>query len=74
MWFSFFQFSRIRPDFYLIDYDIYIEYWGMAGNEDYDSKTEWKKSKYKKYNKRLINLYSNQVKVIPGILKKELSL
>ncbi|MBU1077127.1 MAG: hypothetical protein KKH98_07540 [Spirochaetes bacterium] len=68
------QRTVIRPDFYLPVSDIYIEYWGMAGNEEYDHKSRWKKNLYNKFKKRLIDLYAHQVKSIPSILKKELGL
>ncbi len=72
--FSFFQPTSIRPDFYLPEYDIYIEYWGMRGNKNYDQKTEWKQKIYKKHNKKLINLYKEDKNNIPKILKQKLNL
>ncbi len=72
--FSFFQRTSIRPDFYLPEFDVYIEYWGMRGNTDYDRKTEWKQKIYKKYNKKLINLYKEDKKNIPEILRNKLGL
>lgn len=70
--FGFFQTRSIRPDFYLPGYDIYIEYWGMMSNKEYARKKDWKESIYKKYKKLLINLYTEQVRVIPDILKERL--
>lgn len=60
--FSFFQGAAIRPDFFLPDFDVYIEYWGMKGNAEYDQKTKWKKSVYRKYHKRLIDIYVSDIK------------
>jgi hypothetical protein len=60
--FSIFQAVSIRPDFYLPDYDVYIEYWGMKGNAAYDKKTEWKRKVYRKYGKRLIDIYVSDIK------------
>lgn len=70
----FWQIIPIRPDFYLPDLDIYIEYWGMVGDKNYDSHAVWKKNLYKKAKKKLINLYPNQIKNLNTILKKELGL
>jgi len=69
---SFFQYKKIRPDFFLPELDIYIEYWGMKGDPNYDRKTEWKTSLYTKYNKKLISLYSYQKDQIPSILDREI--
>ncbi len=60
--FSFFQPAAIRPDFYLPDYDVYVEYWGMKGNAAYDKKTTWKKKVYARYHKRLIDIWVPDIK------------
>ena len=72
--FSFFQRRAIRPDFYLPDYNVYIEYWGMEGDKDYDRKAVWKRKIYEKYKKKLISIYKEQKDKIPEILTEALSL
>lgn len=51
-----------RPDFYLLDYDVYVEYWGMVNTKDESSRADyiksmnWKMAKYEE-NKIKSNLY-----------------
>lgn len=72
--FSFWQTVKIRPDFYLPSFDVYIEYWGMKGEPDYDRKTEWKKGLYARYHKKLISLDSSMRERIPLILDEALKI
>lgn len=52
-----------QPDFYLPDYDVYIEYWGMHDHEDAALREKYrrdqlkKKEAFKRFNFRLIDLY-----------------
>ena len=49
------NFSRSRilhPDFYLPDYDVYVEYWGLVDADD-----EWTKNRYVKNMKRKMAIY-----------------
>lgn len=64
-----------EPDFYLPDYNLYIEYWGM-----WDNKTEGKeyqKSARKKmavyYNNKIdfISVFPNQLKMLDYVLERE---
>lgn len=48
----------IRPDFYLPELDLYIEYWGMEDNLDYRIGMLEKKKLYQQAGKRLLSLYS----------------
>ncbi len=56
------------PDFYLPDYDIYIEHWGVdekgdipswfeISKEKYHEKIEWARKQFKKHNKILIETF-----------------
>lgn len=47
----------IVPDFYLPDYDIYIEIWGFVGKRAYNKRMWWKKHHYKKDGVQLIELF-----------------
>lgn len=48
----------IRPDFYLPELDIYIEYWGMEDNLNYSIGMLEKKKLYQQAGKRLLSLYA----------------
>ena len=54
----------LKPDFCLKDYlgqgeDVYIEYFGLKGQPEYDKKTAYKMEHYRKKNITLICLYPN---------------
>lgn len=50
--------SRIYyPDFYLPEFALYIEYYGMAGNQSYDRCVEHKKSIYDEMGLDVISVY-----------------
>lgn len=55
-----------RTDFYLIDYDIYIEYFGMENKPEYNKSTKAKKTIYKKLKMDLIDIYPKQIKIKTG--------
>jgi hypothetical protein len=61
----------IRPDFYLPEFDVYIEYWGMDTN-DYKIGMLKKQELYKQQGKKLISLYPEDKSVIAEILRKKL--
>jgi len=52
-----------RPDFYLPDYDIIVEYWGLVDAEDegvknrYVKKMRWKMAQYHSQNIKFISIY-----------------
>jgi len=56
-----------RPDFYLPDYGIYVEYWGMLGVEDsrlrsrYERSMKWKMAKYHQNNIKFISIYPSNM-------------
>ena len=47
----------LRPDFYLPESSIYIEYFGRVGNADYDARIQRKESLYRANNIPYIGLY-----------------
>ncbi len=61
----------IRPDFYLPEFDIYIEYWGMD-TIDYKIGMLKKKQLYQQQGKRLISLYREDKPDIEEVLKRKL--
>ncbi|WP_281951405.1 UvrD-helicase domain-containing protein [Nitrosophilus kaiyonis] len=65
------QYRQYRPDFYLPEYDIYIEHFGIDENnnpapyidkEKYIKGIEWKRKIHQKYNTIMIETYSYEKK------------
>lgn len=49
------------PDFYLPDYDIYIEFYGLIHDEEYNDKHKWKKKQYLRNRLHCIAVYPNHL-------------
>jgi hypothetical protein len=64
----------IRPDFYLPEFDLYIEYWGMEDNLDYQIGMLEKKKLYQQAGKKLVSLYSREKYRLSQVLREKLSL
>ena len=64
--------SWIRPDFFLTEFDVIIEYWGLKGDCDYDTKMDIKKRLYKESGKRFISIIPENLKELDHILKTKL--
>lgn len=62
----------IRPDFYLPEYDVYIEYWGMD-TLDYKIGMMKKQKLYQMEGKKLISLYFRDKTRLTEILQEKLS-
>ncbi len=62
----------IRPDFYLPEFDVYIEYWGMD-TTDYKIGMLKKRKLYQQEGKRLISIYREDKEHIEVILSRKLS-
>lgn len=68
----------IKPDFCLKDFfgkdkDLYIEYFGMKGDPEYDEKTNYKMQKYKERKISVLCLYPNRdSKNIKFVLQQKL--
>ena len=64
-----------RPDFYLPDYGIYVEYWGMLGVQDsrvrsrYERSMKWKMAKYHENNIKFISIYPNNMSNLDWIFR-----
>ena len=54
--------KSIHPDFYLSDYKVYIEYWGLMHDDDYRRKMAYKMALYKRYDTKIISLYPDNLK------------
>ena len=61
----------IRPDFYLPEFDVYIEYWGMD-TADYKIGMLKKQKLYQQEGKKLISLYPNDKNDLDQTLKPKL--
>ena len=62
----------IRPDFYLPEYDLYIEYWGMD-TLDYQIGMLEKKKLYQQAGKKLLSFYRSEKVDLPRLLFERLS-
>jgi hypothetical protein len=62
----------IRPDFYLPEFDVYIEYWGMD-TADYKIGMLKKQKLYQQQGKRLISLYPKDKSSMQQLLLKKLA-
>ena len=49
------------PDFYLPQYNVYVEYWGNPGDPHYSRQMKWKMAKYRKHNYNLISIYPDNL-------------
>jgi hypothetical protein len=67
-----------RPDFYLPDYDVYVEYWGMADTEDskerkeYARSMELKMARYRENGIKFISIYPREIDSIDSVFQKKL--
>lgn len=52
---------KLKPDFYLPEYDIYVEYWGLMDNEKYKSTHDKKMKIYRENGIRIISLYGKNL-------------
>jgi hypothetical protein len=67
-----------RPDFYLPDYDVYVEYWGMVDTQngkdrkEYARGMEWKMAKYRENGIRIISIYPNEIEKLDSVFRRKL--
>ncbi|MDD5086711.1 MAG: hypothetical protein PHV16_03070 [Candidatus Nanoarchaeia archaeon] len=53
----------LEPDFFLPEFNVFIEYWGLIENKDYKEKSyKFKKKLYKENDLELISLYPKNIK------------
>jgi hypothetical protein len=64
----------IRPDFYLPELDLYIEYWGMEDKLDYRIGMLEKQKLYQQAGKRLLSLYAHEKPRLRETLREKLRL
>lgn len=67
-----------RPDFYLLDYDVYVEYWGMVNADqdntrrEYIKGMEWKMAKYHENGIKFISIYPEDLGHLDLLFRKRL--
>ena len=63
----------LHPDFFLPQYNIYIEYWGLADSDsEYRAVMRAKQRLYSKHKVRVINVYPRDMKNIEDYLRKSI--
>jgi len=66
------------PDFYLNEFDVYIEYWGLVNARDYRVRNEytrvmkWKMAQYHENNIKFISIYPQNLSNLDWIFKAKL--
>jgi hypothetical protein len=63
---------QVRPDFYLPELDIYVEYWGMD-TLDYKIGMLIKQQMYQHAGKRLISVYPKDLPGLDAMLRQKLA-
>ena len=64
---------QIRPDFYLPELDIYIEYWGLD-TPQYKMSMYKKQTLYQQQGKKLVSVYPKDLSTLSQLLSTKLSL
>ncbi len=68
-----------KPDFYLPDYDLYVEYWGMVDTEDesnradYIKSMKWKMARYDENKIKFISIYPKDLDDLDRIVRAKMS-
>ena len=52
---------QIRPDFYLPEVDVYIEFWGLEDKPAYQERKQEKQAIYQRYGLNLVELTNKEV-------------
>ena len=65
------------PDFFLPDYDVYVEYWGMLNVDDnydrkkYERSMKYKMARYHELGIKFISIYPDNMKNLDWIFRKK---
>ena len=72
-------FRRIsRPDFYLPDYGVYVEYWGLvnllnnSARSMYERNMRWKIAQYHKNDIRFVSLYPSELGNLDAVFRSKI--
>ena len=66
-----------HPDFYLPDYDVYVEYWGLVNADDkrtrsrYVKNMKWKMAQYHQNGIKFISIYPDNLDNLDLIFRKK---
>ena len=60
-------------DFYLPDHGVYIEFWGLSGDKNYEHYKRWKENNYTSNAIPLISLYPSDLKSLRDRLTEKLA-
>ncbi|MGA2386904.1 MAG: hypothetical protein ABSG33_10260 [Candidatus Bathyarchaeia archaeon] len=66
-----------HPDFYLPDYDVYVEYWGLVNADDLLTRERYvrhmkrKMAIYHKHNLRLVSIYPQNMENLNWIFRQK---
>lgn len=69
-----------KPDFYLLDYSVYVEFWGLIDVADSEQRTKyredmrWKKEQYYKNGIKFISLYPWHLNELDGAFRTQFKL
>ena len=58
-------------DWYLPDYDIYVEYWGMMGDTHYQRRREKKEAEYERLQLKLLSIKREDLDILDEKLRKK---
>src|SRR5208283_239027 len=67
-----------KPDFYLPEYDVYVEYWGLVDADkkrvksEYVRSMKWKMAMYHKNKIKFISLYPSNLENLDWVFRKKL--
>jgi hypothetical protein len=54
--------NKLHPDFFLPEFDVYVEYWGKwSGDFDYRKECDHKRKLYENYDIKLVELYPDNL-------------
>jgi hypothetical protein len=69
--------KTMHPDFYLPDFDVYVEYWGLvdvpdeAMRKDYVRKMKWKMAQYHNQGIKFVSIYPNNLNNFDYVFPKK---
>ena len=65
-----FKTTFARPDFYLPDYNVYVEFWGLAdASRNYERTMKWKMAQYHRNRINFISLYPRNLDNLDWIFR-----
>jgi hypothetical protein len=59
--------QRLIPDFYLREFGVFVEFWGLKDFKKYKNRMKKKKRLYRKYNLKLVSLYPEDLKNLDSV-------